>query len=435
MTSKRIVFCTYGSLGDVYPFLALALELKGRGHSPVIATSPAYRRLVEQENIPFHPVRPDIDVNDPTVLRRVLDKRDGGRYVICDLLLPSLRESFDDTAAAAHRADLLVTHPMALSAFLFARKTQMPWASIALAPLSMYSAYDPPVLPGLPGAAHIAALGPFLQRRLLRMLCFLFEPQWKPFRRFEALLGLPPSPNPLFFGHSPHVALGLFSPVLAGPQPDWPESAHAVGFPFYQHPHEADDELRAFLDGGEPPIVFTLGSAAVGVPGSFFAESATAVARLGCRALFLVGRDPRNHPNLPLPPGVLAIPYAPHAVVFSRASVIVHPGGIGTTGEAMRAGRPMLVVPYSHDQPDQAARLTRLGIARAVPQERYTARVAERELRLLLENGNYRRRAAEVASRVRRETGVSTACDLLLRAAHVPAKTTVTAAIGGSHSW
>lgn len=414
MTGKRLVFCTYGSLGDVYPFLALALELKKRGHSPVIATSPAYRSLVERENISFHPVRPKIDVTDPRVLERVLDKKGGGRYVVCDVLLPALRDSFHDTEAAARGADLLVIHPMALGALLFARKTPIPWASVALAPLSMYSASDPPVLPGLPFAATIAALGPAWQRRFLRMLCFLFEPQWKPFRRFEAELGLPPSPNPLFFGHSSNLALGLFSPVLAAPQPDWPARAQAVGFPFYQHDYGVDRELQAFLDAGEPPLVFTLGSAAVGVPGAFYTESAKAAARLGCRALFLVGRDPRNHPKQPLPPGMLAIPYAPHRAVFPRASVIVHPGGIGTTGEAMRAGRPMLVVPYSHDQPDQAARLGRLGIARAVPQERYNARVAVREIEALLGGAHYRKNAGEVGIEVRREAGVNTACDLLL---------------------
>ncbi len=73
MTAKRIVFCTFGSLGDIYPFLALAQEMKRRGHSPVIATSPAYRGLIESENVAFHPVRPDLDVTDPEILRRVMD--------------------------------------------------------------------------------------------------------------------------------------------------------------------------------------------------------------------------------------------------------------------------------------------------------------------------------------------------------------------------
>jgi UDP:flavonoid glycosyltransferase YjiC (YdhE family) len=99
--------------------------------------------------------------------------------------------------------------------------------------------------------------------------------------------------------------------------------------------------------------------------------------------------------------------------VFPRASVIVHQGGIRTTGEAMRAGRPMLVVPHSHDQPDHAARLTRLGLGRRVPRERYAAAVAAREIRTLLEDDRYAARAAETGSRVRAETGAATASHLL----------------------
>jgi len=107
-----------------------------------------------------------------------------------------------------------------------------------------------------------------------------------------------------------------------------------------------------------------------------------------------------------LPPGVVAVPYAPHAAVFPRASVVVHQGGIGTRG---RAGRPMLVVPYSHDQPDHAARLKRLGVARSIPRERYNSAVAAREIAVLLRETSYSDRAAEIGARVRAETGLTNA--------------------------
>lgn len=85
------------------------------------------------------------------------------------------------------------------------------------------------------------------------------------------------------------------------------------------------------------------------------------------------------------------------------------------TAEAMRAGRPMLVVPYSHDQPDYAARLTRLGVARSVPRERCNAATPAREIQALLQDRSYAEHAAEVGARVRNETGVTTACDPLKR--------------------
>jgi UDP:flavonoid glycosyltransferase YjiC (YdhE family) len=131
--------------------------------------------------------------------------------------------------------------------------------------------------------------------------------------------------------------------------------------------------------------------------------------------VLLLGRDPLNQPKQKLPPGVIAVPYAPHAAVFPRACVVVHQGGIGTTGEAMRAGRPMLVVPYSHDQPDHAARLTRLGVARAIPRERYNAAAAVRAIRALLDDVRYAVRASGIAVRIRSDSGTATPCDLLLR--------------------
>jgi UDP:flavonoid glycosyltransferase YjiC (YdhE family) len=130
--------------------------------------------------------------------------------------------------------------------------------------------------------------------------------------------------NVLLWGHSPHLSLGLFSPVLAAPQPDWPANAHATGFPFLSHSDGNTPELQEFLDSGELPIVFTLGSAAVGAVGDFYEQSAEAASRLGRRALLLVGRDPHNQPRR-LPPGLIAVQYAPHSAVFPRC-VNVHQG-------------------------------------------------------------------------------------------------------------
>lgn len=114
MPGKRIVFCTFGTLGDLHPFIALARELKRRGHSPVVATTATYRARVEAAGVAFHPVRPDLDLTDPAMLRRAVNRWDGARYIACELIFPYLRETYEDTAAAAHDADLLVTHARTL---------------------------------------------------------------------------------------------------------------------------------------------------------------------------------------------------------------------------------------------------------------------------------------------------------------------------------
>jgi len=225
---------------------------------------------------------------------------------------------------------------------------------------------------------------------------------------------LPSTPelNPLVDGLSPLLHLALFSRWLADKQPDLPPQTAITGFPF----HDRDGagglppDLARFLDEGPPPLVFTLGSSAASIAGPFYERSAAA-RRLGRRAVLVLG-DPRARPPS-LPQGVAAFEYAPFAALFPRASVLVYPGGIGTTGLAMRCGLPMLVVPLAHDQPDNADRLTRLGIACTIDRRRYSAERAAAELEQLLEDREYSRRAGDLSGHVRQKDGVATACDAL----------------------
>src|SRR5262249_31944393 len=109
----------------------------------------------------------------------------------------------------------------------------------------------------------------------------------------------------------------------------------------------------------------------------------------------------------------IACDYVPFSELFPHAAVIVHAGGIGTTGLTMRSGRPTLVVPFAHDQPDNAARVARRGMARTLPPQRYRAPRVASELRRLRDDPCYTRRAARVGDEMRREDGVNTACDAL----------------------
>src|SRR5438045_9046043 len=134
MPGKRIVFCTFGSLGDLYPLLSLAREMKHRGHAPVVTTSPAYRSLIEAEEIAFHPVRPEVDISDPNILRRVMDRRTGGRYLFCDIILPALRDSYQDTAKVVADGDLLISHPHAVSGPHLSRHSFVYLAAVVVMP-------------------------------------------------------------------------------------------------------------------------------------------------------------------------------------------------------------------------------------------------------------------------------------------------------------
>jgi rhamnosyltransferase subunit B len=215
----------------------------------------------------------------------------------------------------------------------------------------------------------------------------------------------------LFEGkYSPELNLAMFSPELQPPQPDWPAGTVQTGFLFHDEPERARElpkPVRDFLAAGKPPIVVTLGSAAVYLAGDFYARSVEAVQRLGHRALLLLGKNvaPAN-----LPPSVLAWDYLPFAQIFPHAAAVVHQGGVGTTAQSLRAGRPMLVVPFAHDQFDNAARVVRLGVARTLARRNFTSARVARELGALLADGPAAARGSEIAARIASENGVGRAC-------------------------
>ena len=109
----RIVLTAIGSLGDLHPYIAIALGLKARGHDAVLATSECYRQKIEALGLTFRSIRPDSDwVSDPDSMRRFMHRRWGLLRIGRDWVLPVLRDSYEDILAATKGADLLVTHPL-----------------------------------------------------------------------------------------------------------------------------------------------------------------------------------------------------------------------------------------------------------------------------------------------------------------------------------
>ncbi len=413
----RIVLTTFGSLGDLFPYLAIGKGLKARGYDPVVATSASYEPIVRGHGLDFAPVRPDI--LDPDAMRaemrHVMDEHRGSELVIKRWVLPTLRDAFADTLAAAEGASLLLSHLLTFATPLVAEVRGIPWVSIALQPSYFLSVYDPPAIGRAGALTRAPFLGPWFWRLYHRLARRIIDQWFAPLATMRHGLGLPPMDSPpIIGGHSPYLVLALFSPLLAHPQPDWPPHTVVTGFPFLDDPEsdELPEQLAVFLAEGPPPVVFTLGSAAVMTPGSFYEVSAEAAARTGCRAVLLVGRDAPRVPTFGSP-DIIAIDYAPHATLFPRAAVNVHQGGIGTTAQAMRAGKPMLVVPFAHDQPDNAQRVERFGISQTIPRGRYTVERTERTLRRLLANASFARRAEEVGKQVQQEDGVARACDAI----------------------
>lgn len=414
----QIVFTTWGSLGDLHPYLALGRELQRRGHAVRVATLAAWQENVERAGLAFAPIRPDVPEGDEAareLIRRVLDTRRGPEYLFKTVFAPHMRETYDDTLAAVEGADLLVSHQLPVTAPIVAEQTGIAWVSCMLLPMALLSAYDPPTPPQAPFLRRIAALHPLMARPLLALGRLAMEPWMASVYGLRRDLGLARGESPLLGGqHSPARVLALFSSVFAQKQPDFPSQTMVTGFPFYDaaDTNPPEEELLRFLDEGEPPIVFTLGSSAVWIAEDFYQIAIEVAQRLGRRALLLAGDSAEAlRPRVPSSIGVFG--YAPHSLVMPRASVNVHQGGVGTTAQALRAGRPMLVVPYGQDQPDNARRCVELGVARTIPRGKFTAARLEREIAPLLSDSSYGVRAADVGARISAEHGTEVACDAI----------------------
>jgi rhamnosyltransferase subunit B len=423
MRSAHIVINTVGSLGDLFPFLSIGCALHARGHRITVATHAMHRDAVERTGLDFAdasgtPLPKDL----AEFTRKAFHPIRGPRSFVRDYAAVDVRVSYERLEPICRNADLLMTSTLAFAGQILGETLsatgRLCWVSAVLTPCNMLSVYDPPVV----GMKWVDALtgGPLRGKRLLDYLTLLRVRSWTgPVRAFRRELGLPAESalgNPIQHGqHSPECALVLFSPLLGSTQPDWPSHAHVTGFARYMQPAVTGDEaLKSFLHDGSPPLVFSLGSTAVHMGHEFLRESIKVCEQLGRRAVLFTGsHDVRAALPASLPSFLHAVEYAPHAEVFPNAAAIVHHGGIGTSTEALCAGRPMLVVPHGFDQFDNAGRLERLGVARWIRAEHYRCETALPLLKDLLDDPRYTQRAQRCAEAVNAEQGAGAAADLI----------------------
>jgi len=414
---SRFLLATAGSLGDLHPYLALARALAARGYQAVVATADFHRAAVEAAGVELAPIRPDVaDFGDyRTLVTRLFDARRGPEYLWREVVVPHLRSTYEDLARAAEGADLLVSHPLTVTLRLLAERRGLPWVATVLAPLSFLSTWDPPLLANVPWLRSLRALGPGAYRFVFDLLKRRIRSWEAPLDDFRRELGLPPAGHiAMLEGQfSPLRNLALFDPQLAWPQPDWPVNVRVCGAAIYDGVAPGPalvEEAERFLAAGEPPIVFALGSSAVWVAGDFWDRAAAAARELGRRAMLVTGPvAPAN-----LPTGVRAFPYLPYSTVFPRAAAIVHHAGIGTLAQALRAGRPQLLLPVAFDQPDNARRAAALGLGRVLPFRKATARRLAAELEALLGEPAHERAARGIAAELAPVDGAGRAADALI---------------------
>jgi UDP:flavonoid glycosyltransferase YjiC (YdhE family) len=384
-----------------------------------------YREKIEMVGLDFAPMAPHMDPTavEAAEIRELIDAKTGPEKIIGGLIMPSLGQMYEDLTAAVDAANVLVTGELIYAAKSVVEKMGIKWVTTTLAPISLFSIYDPSVPPQAPWMENLRFLGAGFHSVIYKLVKRNLETWFEPYREFRKSLGLDPDHHPLFEGKfSDDLHLILFSRALGKPQPDWPRDAVQTGFCFYDG--QADmgkmpDGLEAFLNAGEAPIVFTLGSAAVMDARDFFEESVKVARELNRRAVLLHGVSNNGNPVVTTPGSdmIAAFEYAPYSLVFPGAACVVHQGGVGTTGQVLRAGAPQLVMPYGHDQFDNAARCHRIGVAEMIGRDEYNWETAARALNKLLSEPSYKRNAEAAKRIVDAEDGTKAACDAIERLA------------------
>lgn len=401
-----------GSSGDVHPFIGIGRALRARGHEVVVVTSEPFRTVAEQAGLAFHPTHSSEAFHELTGNADLWHPR-RGLQLILRAVGQVVREEYRHIGEVVEAGrSMLVGHTLSFAARTFEEVHDVPAATLHLAPSVFRSDHQQPAyVPGfdLSGAPRWFKRGAW---SLIDRLAI--DPHVLPaLNAWRRDLGLPPVARVFRdWLHSPRLVIGLFPPWFGPPQPDWPAALRLTGFPLYDQSDqdEVPADVEAFLGDGPAPLVFTPGSAnRWGRP--FFDAAVEATTRLGARALLLT----RYREQLPpaLPASVRHAPYVPLSAVLPRCAALIHHGGIGTCAQGLAAGVPQLTMPMGFDQPDNATRLSRLGVGRWVVPRRFSGPRVAAALHALLDDDAVRTACRRWAGRLREERPVDATCDLL----------------------
>lgn len=415
----RVLLATLGSHGDIHPFVAIGKALRARGHDAILLANPYYQALIEGEGIGFAPLSEHADMEK--LLRenaQIMDSWRGPMSVLKEFTLPLIPEMAKQTRECLRtfKPDLVLSHPLCFGVSWACEAAAVRCGIIDLSPISWFNPNDTLIMP--------AIRGPNPSRRTVAFDLWIGKVVTGlmldgPCNRIRREMGLPKQ-KAIVYSHSQGgiINLGMWSQHLRGPLPGDPAAGVICGFPWFDRRSGVEretEDLMKFVEEGEPPIVFTMGTTMVHLAGQFFTRAAETCRELGRRGVLLVGRNEYFNPTS-LPANVRAFAYAPYSLLLPKAAATVHHGGIGSTAQALRAGRPTVVIPAAHDQFDNAARVKRLGMSETVPVKKVTTKRLVAALRAVLDDPAFAARATSIGAKIAAEDGAGKAVSEIERA-------------------
>ncbi|OUT68056.1 MAG: hypothetical protein CBB70_07265 [Planctomycetaceae bacterium TMED10] len=416
----RMILIALGSSGDVHPVLGIAEELARRHHEVFVVTNPSFESLVKRLGFQFRPLGTaaefDAVADDPDVWHPVR----GIKMLVRWAILHTMRPIYELLEELHIPDQTVVAAPLtAFGARIAQEKFGIRLATLHLQPVVFRSVYDTPRIPPMltgPRVPHwLKRLQFYLADRLLVDPILTRETN-----AFRGELGLRPVQRLMNrWCHSPDCVIGLFPDWYASLQADWPPNTHLTGFPLWDESvlDARDQGLQKFLEAGTPPLVFTPGSA-MRHGKDFFEVAVAATEQLGKRAILL--SQHAAHIPVGLPAGIVHFPYVPFSQLLPQAAALVHHGGIGSTGQALSAGIPQLIMAMAFDQPDNANRVQRLGVGGGLSRHQFQAPRVTKMLDRMLGCPEMSARCKQVAGHFSSAKPIPATADLIEQMLTVP---------------
>jgi sterol 3beta-glucosyltransferase len=409
----KVLVNTFGTRGDIQPFIALGKGLKAAGYEVAVCSSEGFKSFIEEHGLHYLHMDNELLHLAQQALGEVNGIRDA--LSIARKMKVAMRRSMDDewNAALTFQPDLILYHPKCLGSYHVAEKLNI--ATVLSLPLPFYTPTREFPVPFMSGIR----LGTWFNRfsyRLMGLSSAMFSGTVNDFR--TKTLGLPPigrfanlllradgSPIPILYPYSPHV--------LPVPE-DFPPHVHVTGYWFldYASDWQPEPELVRFLNAGRPPVYIGFGSMGAGNAKERTRIILDAVDKSGQRGLLASGWGGLKTSDLP--DTAFMMESIPHDWLFPQVAAVVHHGGAGTTAAGLRAGKPSLICPFLADQPFWGQLVYRLGVGpEPIPRRQLTVDNLAAAINLAVHDETMQRRAAELGAKIRAEDGIARAVDII----------------------
>jgi UDP:flavonoid glycosyltransferase YjiC (YdhE family) len=427
--AKRIAIATIGTLGDVQPFVALALTLRKRGYSVVIASTDDFETFITSHGIEFFSLGGDIQaflrqsqfdsaMTKSLILYAPVLLRDGVKV---------LREAGKRAWLMAQDADAIVFQNNTTFCIDIAEALKIPALLTAFQPLNPTNEFPyfeyglDPVDPLLyrfnrEPFAKSPAFDPLINK-LSYTVQKVQQTYWDlPRDRLRRYLGLKPKKRAAFQDAprgEPLPILHAYSGTISPAPGDWHDSNIITGFWRLEDtsgwtPPAAFEE---FLSKGEAPVYLGFGSMSWGAQRNT-EIIAKALKLWGGRAV--IGKGWGGLKEDALPESVFVIDRAPHTELFKHVKAVVHHGGAGTTHTGLYAGRPTFAVPQFFDQPYWGRLIYELGVGpQPVRLRKLTPQILAGALDDLASTPAYARAAEALSDKLKLEDGTNLAVDVI----------------------